>query len=215
MVDVPGQVVVALLTRAPSRGGKSRLFAALGRPPDPALLEALLLDTLDGARLAGTEQVVAVEPGEACGEVRPLVPPGVRVAAQPAGTLGDRMRGTMDALFAEGAALVVLIGSDLPDITQEPIAGAISLLSRDPDSIVLGPAVDGGYYLVAGTRVPPIFDGIEWGSARVLDQTRSVAARLGLRVHLIEPMRDVDTLDDLRSTGGRRTREWVTRSLDH
>ena len=74
MVGVPGPIVVAVLTRAPSRGGKSRLFAALGHPPDPTLLSALLLDTLDGVSLSGTTRVVFVDPADACDDVRALVP---------------------------------------------------------------------------------------------------------------------------------------------
>jgi rSAM/selenodomain-associated transferase 1 len=209
MVDLPGQVVVAVLTRAPSAGGKSRLFAALDRPPDPRLLSALLLDTLDGVRLPGVTRVVVVEPGDACGDVQRLVPDDVRVIAQSTGTLGERMRAAMAGLLAEGAASVVLVGSDLPDITPDRIAAAAALASGDPASVVLGPAEDGGYYLIAASRLPDVFDGIAWGTPRVLEQTRARAGRRGLRVHLVEPMQDVDTADALRSVVARRTRSWV------
>jgi hypothetical protein len=66
--------VVAVLTRAPSAGGKSRLFAELGTPPDPALLTALLLDTLDAVDLEDVTRIVAVEPASACDEVRGSLP---------------------------------------------------------------------------------------------------------------------------------------------
>jgi rSAM/selenodomain-associated transferase 1 len=209
MVGEPGPIVVAVLTRAPSRGGKSRLFAALGRPPDPALLSALLLDTLDGVRLDGTIRVVCVEPVEACDDVRTLVAPDVRVQPQRGESLGDRMRLTMDDLFADGASIVVLVGSDLPDITASSISSAIATLQDDPGSLVLGPARDGGYYLIAATTTPDVFEGIEWSSPRVLEQTRAAASQHGLRVHLLEPLGDVDTLEDLQSVRARRTRSWV------
>jgi rSAM/selenodomain-associated transferase 1 len=209
MVGEPGPIVVAVLTRAPSRGGKSRLFAALGRPPDPALLSALLLDTLDGVRLDGTIRVVCVEPVEACDDVRTLVAPDVRVQPQRGESLGDRMRQTMDDLFADGASIVVLVGSDLPDITASSISSAIARLQDDPASLVLGPARDGGYYLIAATTTPDVFEGIEWSSPRVLEQTRAAASQHGLRVHLLEPLGDVDTLEDLQSVRARRTRSWV------
>jgi rSAM/selenodomain-associated transferase 1 len=209
MVGEPGPIVVAVLTRAPSRGGKSRLFAALGRPPDPALLSALLLDTLDGVRLDGTIRVVCVEPVEACDDVRTLVAPDVRVQPQRGESLGDRMRQTMDDLFADGASIVVLVGSDLPDITASSISSAIATLQDDPGSLVLGPARDGGYYLIAATTTPDVFEGIEWSSPRVLEQTRAAASQHGLRVHLLEPLGDVDTLEDLQSVRARRTRSWV------
>jgi rSAM/selenodomain-associated transferase 1 len=213
MVGESGPVVVAVLTRAPARGGKSRLFAALGQPPDPELLAALLLDTLDGVRLGGTMPIVFVEPGDACDEVRPLLPSDVRVRPQRGESLGDRMRLTMDDLFADGASIVVLVGSDLPDITPSSIANAIARLRNDPASLVLGPARDGGYYLIAATATPDVFDGIEWSSPRVLEQTRAAASRYGLRVHLLEPLGDVDTAEDLQSVRARRTRSWAVSGL--
>jgi len=209
MVGVPGPIVVAVLTRAPSRGGKSRLFAALGRPPDPTLLSALLLDTLDGVTLSGTTRVVFVDPADACDDVRALVPHDVDVRGQPRGSLGERMRDAMASLFAEGASIVVLVGSDLPDITTSTIGDAIAMLRSEPESLVLGPAHDGGYYLIAATTTPNVFDGVEWGSPRVLAQTRSVAERQGLRVQLIDWLRDVDTADDLRAVRAPRTRAWL------
>ena len=59
-----------MLTRAPSSGGKTRLFTSLGIPSDPALLTALLLDTLDGAAAPGVRRVVAVTPPDACDDLR-------------------------------------------------------------------------------------------------------------------------------------------------
>jgi rSAM/selenodomain-associated transferase 1 len=214
MVGEPGPIVVAVLTRAPSRGGKSRLFAALGRTPDPALPSALLLDTLDGVNLPGTTRMVFVEPADACDDVRALVPSHLRVLPQPQGSLGERMRATMTQLFEEGASVVVLVGSDLPDITPSLIANAISTLRSDPNSLVLGPAHDGGYYLIAATTTPNVFDGIEWSSPHVLEHTRAAAATNGLRVHLLEPLRDVDTLDDLREVRAWRTRAWWSSTSD-
>jgi rSAM/selenodomain-associated transferase 1 len=189
------------------------LFAALDRPPDPALLSALLLDTLDGVSRAGTTRVVLVEPADACAEVRALLPDAVRVMAQADGTLGDRMRTAMQRLFDEGASIVVLVGSDLPDIAPQTIDDAISHLRSDPAALVLGPAHDGGYYLIAATRVPEVFDGIEWSSSQVLEQTRAAAAKHGVRVHLLGALRDVDTPDDLQQVRARRTRSWCEGAL--
>jgi hypothetical protein len=213
MVDAPTAPVVAILTRAPSAGGKTRLFASLGRPPDPALLSALLLDTVDGAAAPGVRRVIAVTPPEACGEVRRLFP-DVDVVPQPEGTLGDRMRGVMAALFDAGAPAVALIGSDLPHVTPAVITEALALAALDRDTLVLGPADDGGYYLVAASRLPRVFSAIEWGSARVLEQTEEAATRDGLRVRRVARMSDVDDADDLRracaSGRARRTAAWVT-----
>jgi hypothetical protein len=213
MVDASLAPVVAILTRAPSSGGKTRLFESLGRAPDPALLCALLLDTLDGAAALGVRRVIAVTPPEACAEVRRLVP-DVDVIPQPEGELGDRMRGVMAALLDAGAPAVAVIGSDLPHLTPVPIAEALALAARDRDTLVLGPADDGGYYLIAASRLPGVFSGIEWGSARVLEQTEQAAARDGFQVQRLPPMSDVDNAGDLRRAcvSGRapRTTAWVS-----
>jgi rSAM/selenodomain-associated transferase 1 len=213
VVVVAGTSVAAILTRAPAVGGKRRLFGALGRPFDPALLEALLLDTLDGARVPGVERVVAVEPAGACAGVRAVVPPAVDVIAQAPGTLGERMAALMRELFARGARAVAVIGSDLPDLQPQVVAAAFEILSREPHSLVIGPAEDGGYSLIAGTAPPDVFDGIEWGSDRVLAQTLAAAERGGLVVRLLPSMRDVDSPGDLDRVLACRTAAWRAQNV--
>jgi rSAM/selenodomain-associated transferase 1 len=201
--------VVVVLTRAPSAGGKTRLFAALGRPSDPALLEALLLDTIEGASAAGARLIVAVHPPAAAAEVRALT--RLETIGQADGDIGVRMHDAMARTFAAGARRVALIGSDLPEIGGAHVAAAYAALDGEPRAIVLGPALDGGYYLIAATRVPPVFDGIRWSSAHVLADTREAAARAGLPVRLLEPLGDVDTVDDLQrlSAAGSRSLAWA------
>lgn len=198
MVDVADARVVAILTRAPASGGKTRLFSAIGRPVDPALLEALLLDTLDGATVEGASTVIAVDPPEGCGEIRRIVRPAVQVFAQPDGTLGERMRDVMASLFDSGARAVALVGSDLPRLQPDTLVRAFDLLDADPECVVIGPATDGGYYLIASTRVPDVFGGVSWGSGRVFDETLAAARRAGLRVRLLDALSDVDDAADLQ-----------------
>ena len=212
MVDAADAPVLAVLTRAPSSTGKTRLFASLGVPPDPSLLAALLLDTLDGAAVPGLRRVVAVTPASACDAVREIVG-DVEVMAQPDGDLSERMRATMTTLFARGASAVALIGSDLPHLTAATIADACALVAKDPDALVLGPATDGGYYLVAARRVPDVFSGITWGSAQVLAQTEQAAVAGRFRVYHLPTLADVDTAQDLqgaaRSGRAPRTAAWL------
>ena len=213
MVDVADAAIVAILTRAPGHGGKSRLFAELRVPFDETLLSALLLDTLDGVALPGVARVVAVDPPHACDDVRSLVSSDVHVVPQADGDLGNRMRRLMEGLFERGARAVVLVGSDLPDIQPATVAGALARLDDDPATLVLGPSTDGGYYLIAATLVPEVFTDIEWGSPHVLSQTMAHTKRSGTKVHLLEPMADIDRVEDLLRTNGARTREWVARRL--
>jgi rSAM/selenodomain-associated transferase 1 len=207
VVDLAGARVVAILSRAPSAGGKSRLFAALGRPSDPSLLAALLLDTIDAVAASPFPVVLAIEPAAACADVRRLT--GAVVLAQESGTLGERMRGVMDTCFRCGAAAVALVGSDLPDLDPRVLSDAFAHLDAAPSALVLGPALDGGYYLIAATRVPDVFAGIDWGTPRVLEQTRQAAARAGMAVQCLDAAADVDRPEDLRRVRARRTRSWV------
>ncbi len=197
MVDLSNARVVTILTRAPSSGGKTRLFAALGYPTDPRLLTALLLDTVDGAAAPGVARVVSVTPASACDEMVALVPQGVSVIPQTEGTLGERMQAAFASLLQAGARAVALIGSDVPEITPATVSLAFSLLDRDPDALVLGPADDGGYYLIAATRVPKVFEEIMWGTADVLAQTMSAAVASRQAVTLVDVLGDVDTPADL------------------
>ena len=217
MVDQPGAAVLAVLTRAPAAGGKSRLFAGLGLPPDPALPLALLRDTLEAASVPGVRRVVAVTPPGALGATAAALPRDVEVVAQPDGDLGARMSGVMLHLSTRGAGRVVLIGSDLPEITPAPVARAFTLLSAHPNRVVLGPSADGGYYLIGATRVPPLFAGIPWGGPDVLDRTLAAAAQALVPVHLLDVSPDVDTPDDLRRAArarpGSRTAAWVRARL--
>ena len=209
MVDVAQAPTVAVLTRAPSHAGKRRIFEGLGVPTDPALLTALLLDTLDGVLATGWRVLVGVEPSTAVDEVRALLPPAVEVVAQVEGDLGDRMRGLMHTAFARGASAVILMGSDLPDLSVDILQEAARLLGDTPRALVLGPAVDGGYYLVGASAVPDIFTGIEWGSAQVLRQTEAAAAEAGLPCHYVTTLHDVDEPSDLARVRAARTRAWV------
>ena len=212
MVDL-ARAVLAVLTRAPSAGGKSRLFQTLGMAPDAGLLRALLLDTLDGVAVPGLRRVIAVTPGSACDEVRTIAG-GIDVMPQPDGDLGARMQAAMETTFGQGADAVAVIGSDLPHIAPGTVADGFAALARDRDALVLGPAADGGYYLIGARRPPGVFAGMEWGSAQVLARTVQVASSAGFRVHQLPTLADVDTADDLRAAirTGRapRCEKWIS-----
>lgn len=112
------------------------------------------------------------------------------------GDIGERMKRAFDEAFEDGALLVVLVGSDIPGLTSEILERAFEGLRRC--GMVLGPAMDGGYYLI-GLRqpVPLLFSGISWGSDRVLTQTLKAAETLGLTVELVDTLRDIDRIEDL------------------
>jgi uncharacterized protein len=109
-----------------------------------------------------------------------------------------------------------MIGSDLPSLPMSNLAQAFQHLRDGPDALVIGPATDGGYYLIGLRRpCPALFTSIAWSTPEVLTTTISLAETYGLTVSFASPWHDVDTVDDLRrvlrdSHGAPRTRAWVT-----
>lgn len=122
------------------------------------------------------------------------------IRAQVSGTLGMRLSAAFAQHFQEGASRVIGIGSDCPDVDADIVSQALAAL--DEHDVVIGPAHDGGYYLI-GLRapVPQLFHGIAWSTEAVLHQTLTRARQLGLSPALLPTLRDVDTLADARAMG--------------
>ena len=211
----PGEALV-VIARAPSDSrGKSRLTRDLGGD-HVELRRALLQDTLDAVRcVADVAVFVAFEPADSIAEMRELVGDRARLFPQQGDTLGDRMRNAFERLFAAGYSAVVMIGSDLPSLPASHLAQAFRCVRDGPDPLVIGPASDGGYYLIGLRRLcPELFTSVAWSTADVMSTTTSIAQTCGLTVSLVSPWHDVDTVDDLRrvlrdSQGATRTRAWV------
>ena len=124
--------------------------------------------------------------------------PGYDCRVQPAGDLGQRMAAAFGQAFAAGAEAAAIIGTDCPGLSTAHLAAAFAHL-RDHD-VVLGPADDGGYYLLGMRQVhAALFADKAWSTDAVLPATLADAARLGLRVALLPTLRDVDTEADLRA----------------
>jgi rSAM/selenodomain-associated transferase 2/rSAM/selenodomain-associated transferase 1 len=211
------RAALVVMARVPSGSrGKSRLTRDLGGD-HLELRRALLLDTLDAARgVADADLFVACEPADSIGEMRALVGEGARLFPQQGDTLGERMRNAFERLFSAGYSTVVMIGSDLPSLPSSHVAHAFRSLRDRADTVVIGPASDGGYYLIGLRRLwPALFTSIPWSTADVLTTTTSIAETCGLTVSFVSPWYDVDTVDDLRRVlrdphGATRTRAWVT-----
>jgi rSAM/selenodomain-associated transferase 1 len=116
---------------------------------------------------------------------------------QPAAeSLGERMHQAFAEAFATGAARVVIIGTDCPGLTPELLQAAFEALHRH--DMVVGPADDGGYYLLGLRELQPaLFANKNWSTATVLPDTLADAARLGLGVAQLPVLHDVDSGSDL------------------
>ena len=122
---------------------------------------------------------------------------GLAVEPQAEGDLGARLAAAFRVLRSRGATRTLALGADSPTLDPARVNEAIAAL--EVDDLVLGPAEDGGYYLV-GTREPheEIFRGIPWGTSRVLEVTLERAREAALTTRLLPGWYDVDGIEDLR-----------------
>ncbi len=121
----------------------------------------------------------------------------LRFRPQGTGDLGARMNKAISSSFRSGMQKVVLVGADCPAWTPDTLRRALDGLA-DHD-LVLGPATDGGYYLIGMRKhFPDVFSDIAWGTAEVLSRTLEIARGLNLSVLLLEALNDVDRPEDIR-----------------
>lgn len=211
-----GREALVVMARAPSDPrGKSRLTRGV-TGDFLGLRRALLLDTLAIAGCVRRADVfVAFEPAGAQSEFQSFTSGSMQLVSQRGQTLGDRMGNVFADVFARDYARVIIIGSDLPTVPSVYIDEAFNHLRDRGDSIVLGPATDGGYYLIGLSRfVPEVFDSIPWGTPHALRSTVEAAEKARLGVSMVPEWYDVDEVDDLRRvlnepTSAERTRSWA------
>lgn len=195
--------VLAVFVKAPEPGRvKTRLSHTIGAAA-AADLYCRLGRTVIENTIRGTHRtVVWYDPPEGRAAVMTWLE-GLAIDAfhlQRSGGLGQRMAGTLARHFREGAERVVLIGSDCPGVDRAAIGLALDALTEH--DLVLGPAEDGGFYLLAvAAPVPGLFRGVAWSTEAVLAQTIRNAKRLGLRVATLSTLRDVDTVEDAAALG--------------
>lgn len=191
------------MARWPAPGRcKRRLARSVGAAAAARIQARLTRHTLavacSLARQLGLEVVLAVDglgPRAACRWGAALG--ANRCLLQGQGGLGLRMHRQFLRAAAEGARRVVVIGSDLPWLEGGDLAAAFEALNRR--SAVLGPANDGGYWLLGLRRPDPwLLGGMAWGSAQVLEQTLAVMAQRGLEPALLTRRGDLDREEDLR-----------------
>jgi len=191
---------IIVFSRLPQPGNtKTRMIPALG-PDGAADLQRQMtrrtLATVDRtAALIECESEVRHTGGtseqmaDVFGASRSYVPQGE-------GDLGERLRRAFADAFTTGMHRAVCIGSDCPSISHHLLSQALRRLA-DHD-LVIGPATDGGYYLIGMNQShPDLFVGIDWGTQSVLAQTLARAESLGLRVHQLAELSDVDEPADL------------------
>lgn len=200
---------VYLFTKYPVPGkAKTRMIPALGREGAARFHRRLVrqtLQTMDTFRKgSGVDCRVRYDDSlageDGAGQMKAWLGLDWIYEPQGPGDLGERMAAA--TALADGGekdvGSVVLIGSDCPFITPGHLQEAVAALDEEGNDVVVGPAKDGGYWLIGLRRpCPELFQGVDWGSGRVLEQTLAIAQGLGLQVKCLEALHDMDRPSDL------------------
>lgn len=193
--------MLIVFTRFPQPGQtKTRLIPALGAAEAAALQKMMAEHTFSlCGELAGKRELALCVYYEGGDEqaVRSWVPAAMSCRSQGPGSLGDRLAQTFADSFASGGTRVIIIGSDCPFLTPEILAEGFTLLQNH--DVVLGPACDGGYYLVGMSKPgQQLWSDIDWGTDRVFQQTMAIARKSGLALALLPELADIDRPEDLQ-----------------
>ena len=198
-----GPPAVMIMAKVPREGEvKTRLAPLLGDSGCVRLQEILVRHVTGVAySVSPIATYVAYSPMDGEAEMARLVPDDVVLFRQEGNDLGERMTNAVSLVTARHNGPLVIIGTDLPLISASHIRVAIEGLDGGNDAVI-GPAHDGGYYLVALSRpLPQLFD-IDpslWGGPEVLEATLRRAQLSDLRIRLTEPLRDLDTVEDAQA----------------
>ena len=182
---VPGQV-------------KTRLVPYLSPEQAASLYQAFLVDWCNALSTISTaHRVIAYTPPEGLDALQTLIGEDPVYISQTGGSLGERLIAAARWACDQGYAKFLFVGSDSPTLPIQYVQCALDLLeSRD---VVIGPSVDGGYYLIgfsqhgASLSVPTIFEGIAWSTEIVFRQTLEKIQGINAKLGLLPPWYDVDT----------------------
>ena len=193
---------VVVMARLPegARPPKTRLAGVLPDEQDRRrLYAAFLADVVAGCGMVdGVTVRVAYTEDDGTGGFEEAGVAAHQLMPQRGTDLGDRERGVFEDLFRDGFSPVVMIGSDLPTLPPARVAEALDRLRASDDRVVLGPANDGGYYLIGlaprtpNAPVPDLFSGIRWSTEYARTDTVRAAQRCGVTVDLLDDWYDVD-----------------------
>lgn len=201
--------VLTVFAKHPRPGhSKSRLAATLGEEQAFSIANALLSDTLETvnsflahARPKQTASISYTPNDEAVHRRFAEVSSKIDCEPQIGDSLGDRLAICFENWFARGAENIIVIGTDCPTINADDLSNAFRLLENA--DVVLGPATDGGYYLVGlSSPQPRLFDDVDWSTADVLTQTASRIREQQLTLNLLPTKSDLDIREDLSPVFG-------------
>ncbi|WP_373527032.1 TIGR04282 family arsenosugar biosynthesis glycosyltransferase [Nostoc sp.] len=189
-----------IFTRYPEPGKtKTRLIPTLGSVGAANLQREMTEHTIFQVQELQKAVAISVEVRFAGGDLQLMedwLGLGLVYQSQGEGDLGSRMVRSLFDAFQSGAEKVIIIGTDCPGVNTQILAIAFEKLHAF--DVVIGPAIDGGYYLI-GLRqpIPELFVNIEWGTAEVFQKTVDIAQKLSLSQVNLPPLADIDRPEDL------------------
>ncbi len=198
-VPAPAERLLILFAKTPAAGQvKTRIGTEVGLEQAAQIYETMLETILSASGGAGRwQRLVALTPDSdaAWFNVRNL--PFIRQQGQ---NLGERMGNALNEGFRQGAAQVMIIGSDIPELGEAEIAAAFLRLDTEP--AVIGPSIDGGFYLFGANRqfqqqaANVLQANIPWSTPQVLASVHSLCRQQSLPLFQLPPKRDIDTYED-------------------
>ncbi|TAE57163.1 MAG: glycosyltransferase [Nostocales cyanobacterium] len=191
---------IIIFTRYPETGRtKTRLIPALGDVGAASLQKQMTEYTVSQVRKIQKTSAITVEVRFSGGNYELMqnwLGTDLVYETQGEGDLGERMLRSLTDAFANSAEQVIIIGTDCPDLDRQILTSALAKLQTC--DLVLGPAIDGGYYLIGlSCIVPELFSGIDWGTDKVFSQTSEIAAKLRLSSEYLPKLADIDRPEDL------------------
>ena len=203
MSDVTPIAAIGIICKTPRPGtSKTRLVPLLGPDGAAELAGSFLSDIADVIQslpaAIGCRAYAIYAPEGSEAELRRHLPLSFGLVCRRDATLGVVLLSATEHLLSEGHDVVVLVNADSPTMPADLIARAISAARAPGDRVVLGPATDGGYYLIALKNAHQnLFHDIAWSTAAVLQQTVERAREIGLPAELLAPWYDVDDVASL------------------
>jgi len=181
---------------------KTRLASAIGDKMAVNLYKRFLLEMLSTLNKGTFFFYLCFHPEDSLKDLKNWLGEDYLYIPQIGENLGDKMKNAFIEAFSMKFKRVLLIGSDIPDLPLEFIDEAFK--SLDEKDAVIGPSVDGGYYLIGfkdKTFLSRAFERIPWSTERVFDETMKVLENQKLTIHTLQPLRDIDTIEDLEIRG--------------
>lgn len=203
------RAVVCVFVKDPVPGKvKTRLTPVLRATEAADLYRSMALDTVEVAESSGAEVVIGFTPHAARAPLERLLGRHRRYLPQGPGDLGERLAYAFDRL-CDGRRPVLVVGSDCPGVDRGRLVEAARAV--ESSDVVIGPTLDGGYYLIGLSRArPELFEGVPWSTGRVFEATMRRIGAAGLRAGVLPTERDLDTPEDLLELySGTRTATWA------